>query len=172
LKAFQDNQKQYKIEKINYCRAIKIYDGENITYDCNLLDGCLKGSKSLYSTKLTCYLNNKQVGELSTYIKSNSGNKVLLNTLCANGSYIISEKLYNKMILEKLSYCSKKIEYIKILLKMNNFNDIITILDNPANEEEFFYLAIVYKKLRNKNKYNEICKKIKNVELLKALNNY
>jgi hypothetical protein len=45
-------------------------------------------------------------------------------------------------------------------------------LDNPANEEEFFYLAIVYKKLRNKNKYNEICKKIKNVELLKALNNY
>ena len=132
----------------------------------------MKGDLSIYSAKLACYLNGKQIDELSAYIKGNSGNKALLDALCSDGTYIISKKLYNKIILKKLSYCGKKIEYVKMLLEMKNFNDIIIILDNPESEEEYFYLAIVYKKSNNNIKYSEMRKKIKNVELLKALNNY
>lgn len=172
LKTFQENQKQHKIEKINYCRALRIYNEKNITYNCNLLDRCLQGDKTLYDSKLACYLNNKQIDELSNYIKENSGNKALLNALCSNGPYIISNKLYNKVILKNLSHCSKKIEYVKMLLEMENFNDITIILDNPDSEEEYFYLAIVYKKLNNEIKYSEMQNKIKDIELLKALNNY
>jgi hypothetical protein len=172
LKSFEENKETYKINKINYCRIIKIYNDRNAKYDCNLLDKCMAGDENLYSSKLLCFINNKEIDAMSTYLEKNRGNKTLLPTLCENGAYIITENLYNNNILNELAACKNRVSLAKLLWDMNKFKEIITILNNPITEEEYFYVAIAYKRINNNIKFNEMRNKIKNVELLRRLNNY
>ena len=172
LKIFQDSYKKYKINRINFCRAFKIYNDKKLKYDCNILDGCLNNEKDLYEAKVSCYLGNNQVGELNEYIKRHKGSRSLLDALCSCGQYIISEKIYDLEILKNLSKCSNRAEYARMLLEKDNYDDIFVILENPIKEEDFFYIALAYKKIGNNIKFNEMKKNIKNVELLKTLNNY
>ena len=95
-----------------------------------------------------------------------------MDALCSYGQYIISEEIYDKDILENLSKCSNRAEYAKILLENDRYNDIFLVLENPIKEEEFFYIALAYRKMGNNIRFNEMKKNIKNVELLKTLNNY
>lgn len=172
LKTFQDSYKKYAINRVNSCRALKIYNEKNLKYDCNILDGCLNNGKDLYVAKVACYLEHNQVGKLNEYIKRHKGNRSLLDALCSYGQYIISEEIYDKDILENLSKCSNRAEYAKILLENDRYNDIFLVLENPIKEEEFFYIALAYRKMGNNIRFNEMKKNIKNVELLKTLNNY
>ena len=172
LKDFQKNREKYIIEKINNCRAIKIYNDKNIEYDCALLEGCLEGDKNLYNNIIACYLDKKETNQLNNYLKKHNNDKGISEAFCSYGKYIISEKIYDRVTLDSLSKCVIRIEFAKILAENGEYKDILSILSKPIDEEEYFYVALAYKKLGENIKFEEMKKKIKNVELLESLNNY
>ena len=172
LKTFQENREKYVIERVNYCRAIKVYNDRTIAYDCAILKGCLDDSENLHNNIIACYLNKREISALNNYLKKHSSEKSVQEAICSYGTYIISEKIYDKVTLNSLSKCVERIAYVKLLAEKGAFKDILYILNKPRNEEEYFYIALAYKKLGENIKFEEMKKKIKNVELLESLNNY
>ncbi|MDY6821669.1 MAG: hypothetical protein SVN78_08625 [Deferribacterota bacterium] len=162
--AFLNN---FHIESENYCRAIKIYNDKGLTYDCSLIDKCIDNKRLLNKNKIACFIKNKNINKLSEFINEENG-----KYLCDYGGYLIKESLYNHKILRYLSNCKDRRKYVGFLYENKKFNDLIIFLGDPSSDFDYFFLALSYKKLGNKEKSSIFSDKLKSIELKKYLDNY
>jgi hypothetical protein len=170
LDNFEYNVNKFKIAKLNYCRAIKIYKEKNETFNCAFIDSCFQvGSKNFIESKLSCLINKKDREGLSLFIEKN---KDRLEYICPFSSYLIDVKFYNNKILYLFSKCRNKYTLAEKLVKKSLFKDIPHLINTPVGEKDYFYLAIAYKKLGKLNDYNKFKVYVKDIKLLKELDSF
>lgn len=154
-----DMKKEYKVPQAPYCRYIEASNSLARNFDCNLVDKCLD-SKTLDFTrnKLACFMKRENKADIEAFI--NSANEAHIRKLCEYGKYIISKNLYSISYINKFSSCDDRLTMYRSLLKVRDYNAIITLAGNGSNEIDYAFIAVSSYFLKNMDKYNEYLSKV------------
>lgn len=157
-------KKDYKLDKVVYCRMIEASNKEMVNFDCDLVDKCL-GTKNpdFNKTKLACYMRKEDKEKISWFIGTLTVQDTL--KLCEYGKYIIGKRLYDIKYLNKFEKCPDKASMYESLLKFKDYNSIIKLGGSGSSQIDIAYMAIAYYYLGNNTQYNNYLNKLTDVDL-------
>lgn len=157
-------KKDYKLDKVVYCRMIEASNKEMVNFDCDLVDKCL-GTKNpdFNKTKLACYMRKEDKEKISWFIGTLTVQDTL--KLCEYGKYIIGKRLYDIKYLNKFEKCPDKASMYESLLKFKDYNAVIKLGGSGSSQIDIAYMAIAYYYLGNNTQYNNYLNKLTDVDL-------
>lgn len=155
---------EYSLQKQAYCRMIEASNKQTIGFDCSLVDKCIGRESAEYNkTMLACYMRKEDKDNIAKFINGLSVQETL--KMCEYGKYIIGKRLYSSGFLNKFSECGDKVSMYESLLKFRDYDGMIKLRGKSDSQIDLAYSAIAYYLLGNKNEYENIMKKITDIDL-------